>query len=360
MKGDYMLNDGDAINFIYDHLADDVSKFIFAKRLEYSLTSDKENIDAIVQYEMNRYGMLDVMNRCISWIKEKGIDSVSVFGAGFAGSQIAHILKLNNIDVVRFYDNDVTKCGKEFCGAEICLPKNIIPNEFIILGVNSHVDEIILQLKEYINIDTHIFVPDRQWWIGNKQQYFDNDIVVAGENEVFVDGGSFDGQDSINFVSWCNGNYDKIYAFEPDLDNLNKIKNNTSNIKNIDLISAGLWKNKDVLYFSSGKAENSSIGNEGDIKVDVESIDNIVSGGNCTFIKMDIEGSESMALEGARNTIFLCKPKLAICVYHKPEDIVNIPIQILNMNRNYKLYLRHYSYTHTETVLYAIDVSSLS
>ena len=70
---------------------------------------------------------------------------------------------------------------------------------------------------------------------------------------------------------------------------------------------------------------------------------------------MDIEGSEGKALLGARKTITENKPKLAICVYHKPEDIIELPQIVLDMNPNYKLYLRHYSYTDTETVLYAID-----
>ncbi len=75
---------------------------------------------------------------------------------------------------------------------------------------------------------------------------------------------------------------------------------------------------------------------------------------------MDIEGSELKALEGATETIRKYKPKLAICVYHKPEDIIEIPKKILELNPNYKLWLRHYSYVDTETVLYAIDEGDLS
>ena len=48
------------------------------------------------------------------------------------------------------------------------------------------------------------------------------------------------------------------------------------------------------------------------------------------------------------------KPKLAICVYHKAGDILEIPTFILQLRPDYQLYLRHYSFEQSETVLYAI------
>ena len=57
---------------------------------------------------------------------------------------------------------------------------------------------------------------------------------------------------------------------------------------------------------------------------------------------------------GARNIIESYKPKLAISIYHKSEDIWQLPQLILEMNSEYKLYLRHYSTAAAETVMYAI------
>ena len=82
-------------------------------------------------------------------------------------------------------------------------------------------------------------------------------------------------------------------------------------------------------------------------------LDEIVKDENITFIKMDIEGSELKALEGARNTIIRNKPKLAICIYHKPEDIIEVPFYLLSLVPEYKFYIRHYSSCLWETVLYA-------
>ena len=69
---------------------------------------------------------------------------------------------------------------------------------------------------------------------------------------------------------------------------------------------------------------------------------------------MDIEGAELDTLKGAQKTILKYRPKLAICVYHKPEDLLTIPSYILSLHKDYRLYLRNYMMPGRETVLYAI------
>ena len=68
---------------------------------------------------------------------------------------------------------------------------------------------------------------------------------------------------------------------------------------------------------------------------------------------MDIEGAEQNALEGAKDIILRNKPKLAICLYHKPEDLWEIPLYIHSLVPEYKIYIRHHSHTNEETVMYA-------
>jgi hypothetical protein len=86
----------------------------------------------------------------------------------------------------------------------------------------------------------------------------------------------------------------------------------------------------------------------------VTTIDELLKGGPATFIKMDIEGAELVALKGAKQTIKKYKPKLAVCVYHKPLDIVEIPLYLKKLVPEYKLFLRHYSDFGFDTIRYAV------
>ena len=83
-------------------------------------------------------------------------------------------------------------------------------------------------------------------------------------------------------------------------------------------------------------------------------IDSMLKDAAPTFIKMDIEGAEIQALKGAREHIINDNPAMAICVYHRVDDLWKIPAYIRDVNPNYRFYLRHYSYYNTETVLYCI------
>ena len=185
-------------------------------------------------------------------------------------------------------------------------------------------------------------------------QYFPSFLPITS-NEVFVDCGAFDGDTILSFNNVVGEKYKKIYALECDGANAAKLKIKLSNLSNIEIIEKACYSEKRTISFSNNGTMESKIDDSGDITIESEKIDNIVADVKTTFIKMDIEGSELEALKGAKYTIIKDKPKLAISVYHKEEDLLTIPQYILSLNDNYKLYLRHYGDTLYETVLYAID-----
>ena len=105
--------------------------------------------------------------------------------------------------------------------------------------------------------------------------------------------------------------------------------------------------------FRASSNEGSRLVAGGGTCIPVTSLDAVIDG-KVTFIKMDIEGAEYEALKGAERLIREYKPKLAVSVYHKPEDIWELPGLILSFCPEYTFYLRHYSLSSEETVLYAV------
>jgi len=184
----------------------------------------------------------------------------------------------------------------------------------------------------------------------DSDHYFAKDLVQL-ENEVFVDCGAFTGdtiQDLFSKVEPL-----KVYAFEPDENNYRILKDNFEG-KQVLCLQKGAFSKKTTLFFVGGNADASKIADDGDIQIEVDTIDNILQGQQATFIKMDIEGSELEALKGAEKTIRQFHPKLAISAYHKFEDLFTLPQYIYSLNNEYKFYVRRHSHLTHELVLYAL------
>jgi FkbM family methyltransferase len=168
-----------------------------------------------------------------------------------------------------------------------------------------------------------------------------SEILKLSNNENIIDLGAYDGDTIREFLTATNGKYAKITALEPDIKNFKKLTKNTAEMQNIECLNMGAWNKNDTLVFSTKAGRNSKLSAEGTtVKVcDIDSL-NIPA----TFIKMDIEGSELKALCGMEKTIKQCHPKLYICAYHRNEDLFALPIKVLEIDSNYKIYFRHSKY----------------
>ena len=130
---------------------------------------------------------------------------------------------------------------------------------------------------------------------------------------------------------------------------------NLKHLDNVEYHCIGIFNKPAELTFLVSDAKNSFLSEEGKEIIKVDSIDNILNGQPVTFVKMDIEGAEYEALLGATNTLRRCTPILAISVYHKVEDLYRLQLLIEDICPNtYDYYLRHYSPTIIETILYAV------
>lgn len=181
-------------------------------------------------------------------------------------------------------------------------------------------------------------------------QYLDTFDFSA--DEVFVNAGAYDGRYTILFQKKV-GKYHSIYNIECDPFNFSLLERNMSGLKNCHNIPIGLWNRKEIIRFQADGNAGSRLDDKGTIKVDVDTIDNLFYDSPITFLKADIEGAEYKMLDGAVDTIKRHSPKLAICCYHQMEDIIKLPFMIKNINPSYRIIMRHYTDTITETVCYA-------
>lgn len=187
-------------------------------------------------------------------------------------------------------------------------------------------------------------------------QYFDP-CLPLNDKEVFVDGGAFTGDTAAEFIRRTGGRYRHIFEFEPEEANVKAIGENLRPYQNITVINKGLWDRETTLRFNAGGGAASCVSRSGETSIPVTRVDALLPTGYIpTFIKMDIEGSELMALRGAAQTIRAYKPKLAVCIYHRPMDIVEIPTLVCRLNPDYIFCLRQYApgFSWAETVLYAV------
>jgi FkbM family methyltransferase len=185
-----------------------------------------------------------------------------------------------------------------------------------------------------------------------EEQYFDKELIPNISDIVFVDGGGYVG-DSLPSIIKKFPDFKKIYCIEPNTLHINIAKRNFGMNENIKFINCGIGNKK---QFSK---EDTSIQNNcaHDYQaLEINTLDNMISE-KVDFIKMDIEGAEQDAIAGASRIIKEYSPILAICIYHKAEDWYKVPQKVLDINPNYKIYLRHYMEGIFETVMYFIPKS---
>lgn len=187
--------------------------------------------------------------------------------------------------------------------------------------------------------------------------YFNSKLTSMKIDRLF-DCGAFDGDSAHDFVAVFD-DYEKIFEFEPDPTNVEKIKARVQNesIRDLTIVQKGVWSETTTLRFASEGKSSSNVSDKGDIAIDVIKIDDMYDEfTHNSLIKMDIEGSEMAALSGAARVIREISPALAICVYHKRDDLITIPqyIDSLVETDTYDYFVGYQGLDLAELVFYAV------
>lgn len=181
------------------------------------------------------------------------------------------------------------------------------------------------------------------------EQYFDSELIPDIKNINFVDGGGYIG-DTLKPIMNHFPDFNKIYCIEPNDLHINIAKKNFAEYENIEFINCGLG-NK--VQNANDKDDDQTNCAHDYQALNINTLDNLIKE-KVDFIKMDIEGAEQDAIEGSKQTILKYHPILAICIYHKAQDWYKVPQMVLEIKKEYNIYIRHYMEGIYETVMYFI------
>ena len=352
--------------------------------------------------------MNEIVNKVLYDQSEISADCANPLVFYGAGQAFSNLYKEKTFDKIRLCDSDPNKIGTKICGITVQAFKDVVEqdNDFqLVISSRIHYSEIKEYVCRFINESRIVQIPSSylnyyHLWkhhaeelgvlynalygdysketlidiikahkynnaayfpsSGKKDdEYFDREIINLSQNEVFIDGGAYNGDTLLSFTKKTKNIFKSAYCFEPNYQLMKKIPIALpENESRITLLNKGLWDSDGFASFDinpGGKQGSSKISHQGKAIIETTTIDNCISE-EVTFIKLDIEGAELAALRGAKRTILKNKPKLAICVYHKAEDIIEIPRFIMNLGLDYKYYLRQYvpSFATPNTVFYAV------
>lgn len=187
---------------------------------------------------------------------------------------------------------------------------------------------------------------------GDLATYFSQDtlrqedmkLLQLGSVERYLDLGAYNGDTIFEFLALTEQSYASIDAFEPDSHNLKKLTEATAGLPDLSLHPKASWHEETTLTFSGKGGRNCGKlpSLPGQYKhlhpVEAITVDSLRQ--NFTYVKMDVEGAEAETLLGMAETLNRCHPKLLISAYHKPDDLISLPLLLDSICPGYKMYMR--------------------
>lgn len=169
----------------------------------------------------------------------------------------------------------------------------------------------------------------------------------------YVDGGAYNGDTFVDLTA--DYKVESAYLFEPDRENFLALCKAVKSIRTPALcLPIALAERYQILSFNAGNGEAGTIDINGNVHIAAMALDDLLSGQDVNFLKLDVEGAEVAALTGAAEVIKRCRPILAISLYHRAQDLWAIPQSLEILCINYRFYLRQHFFNSFDSVLYAI------
>jgi len=179
-------------------------------------------------------------------------------------------------------------------------------------------------------------------------QYLPGDLFRLGADERFVDGGAFDG----DTLRELGSRFARAWAIEPDRANAAKLREAAD--PRVTVWEVALGREAGEQSFSAGQGVASALNSTGAAKIRVETLDRLLESQSPTYLKLDVEGAEQAALEGGSRLIARARPIVAVCLYHRPDDLWRIPLFLRKHLPDHRLFLRAHQRDGFELVAYAV------
>jgi FkbM family methyltransferase len=235
-------------------------------------------------------------------------------------------------DIAFFYDVSEAYCD--------CHP---LSNGWFINKLSSGEKESIKKVYSFLTDDTsRLHYLQFIAWRRMRIELLLKDVVIDGsnrffiteitncikDNETFIDCGAHKGTVTEKFITIVNGNYQEIYAIEPDEINFGILLSRLGEYTHIKLLQSALSDSNYSGTFCEGFDYASKLSEHGSTMVNAITLDSLNI--PATFIKMHLEGGELKALRGATRTIQKHRPVLAVTLYHSSDGAWEIPLYLIS------------------------------
>ncbi len=340
----------------------------------------------------DHYEELEALESCADRVRTAGLP-VYIYGMGSGGEKMLGWCRDNGIAVTGVFASDDFVRGQSFCGYKV---KSLAQAEkesgelTVLLGFGTDLPDVMSRIesiekrhlllapdvsvagdrafdKQTFLDDLHraakaydlladeqsrrVFLKLSEYKISGRLSYlreiFSNDkdsLVKTGDNEVYCDLGAYNGDTVRSFIKAAGGRYEHIYALEPEKRNFQKCVKSCLSFDRISFINAAAWSCDTQLSFEGGSGRQARLDESGSGKTAARSLDSVLAGSGCTYIKYDVEGADIPALEGSKKTIKGFTPKLRCAVYHRCYDYIDIPLYINSLGCGYRFYMRQDRY----------------